>query len=319
MDDPRVSVCVVTWNHERDVRACLESIWAQTIANYEVIVVDNASTDDTRKILREHGGRAKVILNEENRGFCGGCNQAIAASRADLVLLMNPDVVLRRDYLEVASAAIGRSADVGSLCGLLLLGPETDPDCRIDGTGLSVQRSRRMYLRDHGVRLSALRRDGGAVYGVDGALALYRREMIEDVSVDGEFFDEMFFAHKEVWDLSWRAQRHGWRAVFEPRCVATHRRNFRPGDRSVRKSQSARIRVDAVKNDFLMLIKNESIGGFLRDAPFIVGRQLGIFAYVMCCERESLRAYSYLLANWGAIRRKRQQTQLSFRRASAAR
>jgi GT2 family glycosyltransferase len=277
----------------------------QTYHHAELVLIDNASTDGTRSILSQHAGHAKIVFNSENRGYCGGNNQAISLSHGHFVLLVNPDVVLRRHYLENAIAAAGRDPNIGAVCGLLLLDDDDEKDCRVDGTGLCISSSRRMYLRDHGARLKDLKRDAGEVFGVDGALALCRREMIEDVSIDGEFFDEMFFAHKEIWDLSWRARLLGWKSFFEPSCIAAHRRGFKPGSLSHRKEQSPSIRMQSVKNDIITIIKNEDITSFLRGMVPIVGRQLAILVYALLFERASLRAYTFVLANLRSILLKR--------------
>lgn len=305
MNEPLVSICVVTWNHAHDIEACIHSILAQTYHRTELILVDNASRDGTQTVLSRYANRAKVVFNQENRGYCGGNNQAIAMSYGHFVLLVNPDVVLKSDYLENAISAIYQSPKIGTLCGLLLLGNENDRDCEVDGTGLCISRSRRMYLQDYGIRLRDLNRQAGEVFGVDGALPLYRREMLEDVSIQGEFFDEMFFAHKEVWDVSWRARIFGWKSFFEPKCIATHKRNFKPGSLSLRKKQDSGIKMHAVKNEIIMIIKNEDMTNFLRDMIIIITRQLAILAYVIFFERRSLSAYTFVFANLKSILLKR--------------
>lgn len=305
MDIPLVSICVVTWNHAIDIEACMHSILAQTYHNTELILVDNASRDGTQVILSRYTNCAKIVFNPENRGYCGGNNLAISMSDGHFVLLVNPDIILKPNYLENAIPAICRDPKIGTLCGLLLLGNEGERDCRVDGTGLCISHSRRMYLRDYGVRLRDLNRQAGEVFGVDGALPLYRREMIEDVSIQGEFFDEMFFAHKEVWDVSWRARSRGWKSFFDPRCIATHKRSFKPASPSLRKKQCSSIKMHAVKNDIIMIIKNEDGIIFLRDMFIITGRQLAILAYAIFFERPSLSAYTLVLANLRSILFKR--------------
>jgi GT2 family glycosyltransferase len=302
---PLVSICVVTWNHAKCIGECIQSILAQTYHHTELILVDNASRDETGKILSRYKHHATVVFNAENRGYCGGHNQAISMSHGHFVLLVNPDVVLKPDYLENAIRSICQNPKIGALCGLLLLGDENEPDCRVDGTGACISSSRRMYLRDHGVRLRDLNRQAGEVFGVDGSLPLYRQEMIEDVSIEGEFFDEMFFAHKEAWDVSWRARLLGWKAHFDPKCTAVHKHNFRPGNLSLRKRQSRSVKMHSVKNDMITIIKNEDISTGLRDLILIGARQLAIFAYVLLLERTSLPAYSWVLVNMRSIILKR--------------
>jgi GT2 family glycosyltransferase len=302
---PLVSICVVTWNHSECIEECIQSILSQTYQNTEIILVDNASRDETGKILSRYEHRATVVFNAENRGYCGGNNQAISLSRGEFVLLVNPDVVLKPCYLENAIRAICQGPKIGTVCGLLLLGDENEPDCRVDTTGFCITSSRRMYLRDHGVRFRDQKRQEGEVFGVDGSLPLYRREMIEDVSIDGEFFDEMFFAYKEDRDIAWRARLLGWKSYFHPGCIATHKRNFKPQSLSVRRKQSPSVKMHSIKNDIMTIIKNEDLVNGLRNIASIAGRQLATFAYVLLAERKSLRAYFWVLANLQSIMFKR--------------
>ena len=305
MNEPLVSICVVTWNHAEDIEACIQSIRAQTYHHTELILVDNASRDGTREILSRFKNYAKVVFNSENRGYCAANNQAISMSKGEFILLVNPDVVLNPDYLENAVSAICQNPKVGSLCGLLLLNNEHQGDRQVDATGLCISRSRRMYLRDHGVRLRDLSTQAGEVFGVDGSLPLYRSAMIEDISIQGEFFDEMFFAYREDSDVSWRARLLGWKSFFDPKCSAVHKRNFRPRNLSLRKKQSSSIKMHCAKNDLILIIKNEDPGQFLINMVVIAARQLAILAYVFLFERTSLPAYIFVFANLKSILLKR--------------
>ena len=302
---PLVSICVVTWNHAKCIGECIQSILAQTYHHTELILVDNVLCDGTQTILSRYKYHAAVVFNAANRGYCGGNNQAIALSRGEFVLLVNPDVVLKPDYLENAVSAICHNLKIGTVCGLLLLGDEKEPDCRVATTGHCISSTRRMYARDYGVRLRDLKRQAGEVFGSDGSLPLYRRKMIEDVSIEGEFFDEMFFAYKEDSDVSWRARLFGWKCVFDPKSIATHKQNFKPGSLFLRKKQSSSVKMHAVKNDIITIIKNEDIANFLRDMIIITARQLAILAYVIFFERTSFPAYIFVFANLKSILLKR--------------
>ncbi len=133
--------------------------------------------------------------------------------------------------------------------------------------------------------------------------------MIDDISIDGSFFDPAFFAHKEDHDIAWRSRLLGWTTVFEPTCLAYHPRVFRPGDLSVRKSLSSDIKFHAVKNDLLMLLKNEQLSNFARDFLYIIPRRLAIAAYSLFAERSSLAAYKYVAQRLGAVLQQRRQIQ----------
>src|ERR1017187_8971435 len=94
-----VSVTIVTWNSEPVLRECFASLAAQDCRDMEVILVDNASTDGTRALLREVGPRWRVIYNQTNVGFAAAQNQAIREARGQWILCLNPDVILSPDFI----------------------------------------------------------------------------------------------------------------------------------------------------------------------------------------------------------------------------
>jgi GT2 family glycosyltransferase len=279
----------------------------QTLPPAGIFVYDNASTDGTVPVLEKFKDRVQLIRGPENRGFCGGHNAILSQTGGAFVLLVNPDIVLREDYIENAVKRMGADANTGTVCGLLLQNGFGGKDCLVDGAGLTVAKSRRFLLRWHGLPLSSARLAEEEVFGCDGALPFYRRAMIQSVSMQGGFFDEMFFAHKEDHDVSWRAQLCGWKTVFDPQCVAVHPRVFRPGNLSLRRQLAPEIKYHAVKNDLLLLLKNEDGANFLKDFFRIFPRRMGIFFYALLFERHSLKAYGFAARHWRMILQARRQ------------
>jgi GT2 family glycosyltransferase len=306
---PTTTASVVTWNHAHCIEACVLSLLRQTCPPHEIFIYDNGSVDDTRKVLEPFKDRVTLFYSPENRGFCGGHNFVISRTHSEFVLLVNPDVVLREDYVERATRRMSQDGEIGTLCGLLLQNGFDLGSCLIDGAGLTVARSRRFLLRHHGILASRVALGSEEVFGCDGALPFYRRAMVEDISFDGQFFDEMFFAHKEDHDVSWRAQIFGWKTVFDPECIAMHPRVFRPGNLAVRKQLAPELKYHAVKNDLLLLLKNETAPNFARDFLDIVPRRMGILLYALLRERHSLNAYWFVIRHWGLIRQARRRVQ----------
>jgi GT2 family glycosyltransferase len=117
------------------------------------------------------------------------------------------------------------------------------------------------------------------VFGATAAAALYRRDMIEDVAVDGSFFDPDFFVYREDADVAWRAQLLGWRCIYTPHAVGRHVRTVTPENR---RRAPAAINMHSVKNRFLMRVKNLTAGVcrrcwapmLLRDALVVGGSLL---------------------------------------------
>jgi GT2 family glycosyltransferase len=294
-----VSVGVVTWNSAGDLPGCLEAIARQTHPHLQVIVVDNGSRDASLEIVAARCPQALVLRNPGNAGFCRAHNQAIRAAKGDFYLPLNPDVVMEPDYVATLVSALERLPGYGSAGGKLLQsGPEPDSGpARFDSTGLFIDRRRRQYLRGHGEPDRGQYQNEEEVFGVDGAAPLYRRTMLDDVSFEGEYFDESFFSHKEDVDLAWRARLLGWRCRYVPAAVAHHRRTFRPGASKRRRIDPA-IKVHGVKNRYLLLLKNDSWRGLRRDALPVVVYDLATFGYLLARERTSLAALKMLRDLW---------------------
>ncbi|MET4107530.1 glycosyltransferase [Hymenobacter sp. UYP22] len=300
---PAVLLSVVTWNSAATIEACLQSALQQTFRDFELWVVDNDSHDDTCArvaALAAQDSRIRLHALGQNTGFCGGHNFSLDRTEHPFVLLVNPDVEMEPDYLSQAVATMQRDARIGTVCGLLVQSTEADP--RIDSAGMVALPDGRYSLRLHGQRLSEVADlESTCVDGADGALPLYRRTFIDDLRVQGEFFDSRFFAHKEDWDIAWRGQLFGWQTVFEPACRALHPRVFQPANLQLRRRLHGAIKVDAVKNQWLLLIKNTPRKQALRTLLRALPRQLAIVGYAAVAERSSLRAVSYLWQNWRSV------------------
>jgi GT2 family glycosyltransferase len=278
--------------------ACLDSITRQRDARWELIVVDNASTDHSAERTAQLSPTATVIRNTENTGFCTAHNQAIRASKGSYYLPINPDVVLQPDYIAALVSALETRPDYGSAAGKLLQPAETGRPPTFDSAGLFIDRQRHQYLRGYGEADDGRFDRAEEVFGVDGAAPLYRRAMLEDIKFTGQYFDESFFIHKEDVDLAWRARLLGWRCWYAPEAVAVHARTFRP---SKRDCVPPMLRLHAVKNRYLLLFKNESPQGWRRDFLQILWYDLKIFGYLCLFERSSLAALGMVRRAWPRI------------------
>jgi len=294
MDKPLVSVGIVTWNSAIHLPECLCALALQTQVAIELIIVDNASTDSSIGVITEYFPDAVIIRNAYNTGFCHAHNQAILASKGSYYLALNPDVEMEQGYLFYLVRGLEENPGFGSAAGKLLLKPRQSLPSRIDSTGLFIDRRRRQFLRGHMEVDKGQFDQPGDVFGVDGAAPLYRRKMLEDIKIYDQFFDEFFFAHKEDVDVAWRARLLGWGCWYCPSAVAYHERSFKPGQREV---VSPAIRVHAVKNRYLLLIKNETPSSFLKDGIQIFWYDLKIFVYMCLFERSSLKAFQFIWQN----------------------
>jgi len=115
-----VSVTVVTHNSSRFIGHCLDALLGQGYRPLEVMVVDNASQDESKSILARYSGRIYLIENDSNTGFAAAQNRAIAASRGQWILTLNPDVLVQPGFVERLVEAGNLDARVGAVCGKLL-------------------------------------------------------------------------------------------------------------------------------------------------------------------------------------------------------
>jgi GT2 family glycosyltransferase len=142
------------------------------------------------------------------------------------------------------------------------------------------------------------------VFGATAAAALYRRGMIEDIAVDGEFFDPDFFVYREDADVAWRAQLLGWRCMYTPYARGYHVRSVLPGNR---RALPAAINMHSVKNRFLMRIKNITPSLYRKNWFSITARDVVVFGCCLLREHGSLKAFGYLAANYRRVLAKRRQ------------
>jgi GT2 family glycosyltransferase len=299
-----VSIAITTWNSAATIERCLESVCAHDYEPLEVIIIDNASTDGTPAILERYRGKCDVVLNEKNVGFSAGQNQAIRRSRGEWVLSLNPDVTLGAGFIRELLRAGESDSGVGTVCGKLLRwmpGATDELTNVLDSTGMYFLRNLRHLDRGSGEQDRGQYDRPEFVFGATGAAALYRRTMIEDVSVFGEFFDEDFFAYREDADLAWRAQIMGWQCLYVPTAVAWHVRRVTPERRS---QLPLLINWHSVKNRFLMRRKNISRWLYWRLLPYFAVRDAAVVGYALLRDR---RLFSAVLYPWKVRERLRQK------------
>lgn len=275
MSSATASIVILTWNSRAVVIDAIHSALSQTLAPAEVLVFDNASQDGTpRAIASTFGAQVRVVCAARNHGYCGGYNRALKIAQGDFVLLLNPDARLRPDFLVRALPAF--DAERVGIVAPRLVRPDGDV---IDSSGQFLARSRKTIDRGYGKRFDARRDRAGDVLSACGAAALYRRAMIDDISDDGELFDEDFFAYHEDLELGWRAWRAGWKAVHVPEAVAVHQRSSgaHGGATGVTFSKPPWLRAHIVKNRALTSLRHDSWGAMLFDLPWIVARDVAIY------------------------------------------
>ena len=201
-----LSIIIVNYNTADMLVRCLRSIHSQSSKSSEVIIVDNASQDNSLDIAEGSVPRLTVIGNKRNLGFARANNQALKVSRGRYIYFLNPDTELREGVLDAIIAFMGTNPEVG-LAGTQILNP--------DG---SIQSSvERHYPGERHSRgeLSGLR---GDIAWVSGASMIARRSVIRQV----HGFDERFFLYGEDLDLCLAVRNAGWTIGYIPEAMVVH-------------------------------------------------------------------------------------------------
>jgi GT2 family glycosyltransferase len=289
-----VSVLITTYNSAGFIQQCLESVRRQTYQPIEIIVVDNASEDGTRAVLAAQQ-EIRIYYNDTNTGFAAAQNQAARAATGTWLLSLNPDVILSPTFITELVAKGELEPRIGTVCGKLLRWSPTSEQPLtniIDSTGIYFRPDLRHLDRGADQADTGQYGRDEYVFGATGAAALYRRAMLDDIAIEGEYFDEQFFAYREDADLAWRAQLMGWQCVYTPKAVGWHVRRVTP---ERRKQLPHEINWHSIKNRFLMRAKNISWGLYARCFLQTTFRDAQVIGY---CLLGDWRLASALLSVW---------------------
>jgi GT2 family glycosyltransferase len=274
----RISVIVVNWNRRDLLRACLLSLARQTASSFEIIVVDNGSTDGSAEMIIQEFQSVRLIRNPENRGFCVANNQGFAAAHGEFIALLNNDAEAEPLWLEALAKAFCGSAQVGMAASKILV--YEDPT-RIDKVGHLIypdgqNRGRGTGERDYG----QYDRQHETLWP-DGCAAMYRKEMLQRIGG----FDEDFFAYGDDAELGLRARIAGWQCVYVPDAVVRHRRGSTLGLKSA-------LRLELIeRNRVLLAVKLFPVSLLLLN-PFYYAARLFANALASAQNRGEAAAFS---------------------------
>ncbi|MFA5188529.1 MAG: glycosyltransferase family 2 protein [Patescibacteria group bacterium] len=321
----KVSIHLITWNGEKYIEECLNSILAQSFTDYMLIIIDNGSVDQTVKIVEEQflplfGEKLRWVKNKENLGFSRAHNQALLWTDSDYVLTLNQDVILEPEFISQAVEFLDKQPQVGSATGKILRWQfENDGTLKkseksdiIDTLGLKIFKSQRV------IDIGAGEKDQGQydqpveIFGVSAPCAIYRRKALADVRYKDEFFDNDFFSYKEDVDLAYRLRWRGWLSFYLPQAVAYHKRSAKSENKenllnkvNLRKNKNQFINYHSYKNHLFVLVKNMSLKNYFRYIFKIKFYEFKKFLYILFFEWSTLASLKEFFARLKNIRAKR--------------
>jgi GT2 family glycosyltransferase len=298
------SVLIPTHDDAHLLRKSL-STFLEDPADVEILIMNNSPSQDVRAAIGDCADHDRVRIVEMGweAGFARATNRGIRESSGELVMFCNADLFPSPSYVAEMLAFFQRRPRAGSAIGKILR-YDLDADAPtglIDTAGLLLTRQRRFMPRGEGAPDNGLYDSEVEVFAIDGAAMVVRRAALEATAFGGEYLDEGFVTHKEDHDISWRLRLAGWECWYVPAALAYHARTTRGlGSTTYRsgllrfhrneQQKSRRVQVNAMKNQWLMLIKYEDGFNFVRDLPFILMRELTIAVHHLLFAPRALAA-----------------------------
>ncbi|HVV38097.1 MAG TPA: glycosyltransferase family 2 protein [Acidimicrobiales bacterium] len=229
-----VDVVIVTYGGGADLPACVAAVRAQGPVVARIVVIDNASPDDTAARAEAIGG-VEVVHNPRNVGYAAAMNQGYALTHAPYLLSLNADCELGDGYVAACVAALTANDRVAAVTGVLRL-----PDGRVDSTGIEFDGAYRARDRDRHAPVPST----DAPFGVSGAAALWRRAALD--AIGPKPWWEWLFVYWDDVEIAWRLRDHGWSFACVPGASAVHRRGSDTADPDFVESQSLRNRLATI-------------------------------------------------------------------------
>lgn len=210
-----VSVIILNYNGGQQLERCLRSVLDQTYTNYEVIVVDNASTDESVELVKRKFPNIKLIVNLKNMGYSGGNNIGIRSTNSEYVVILNPDTEVDRNWLSELVKPLKEDESVAFTTSKIL---DYHNKKKINTCGNLEHFTGFAFCRGIGESPDKYCKPE-AVGGFSGCSFLARKKILDEIG----YFDKDFFSYLEDADLSWRARLMGYKIMYVPTSIVYHR------------------------------------------------------------------------------------------------
>jgi len=283
MSSQLISVVVVTAGIKDYINFCLDSLKKQTFPNLEILVIDNSLNPNFSREIKECHPNIRLYSSPKNLFYCAALNKGVEMSKGDFILCLNDDVILDRGFIAEALKGFSIDERIGMVSGKIL----RSDDKTIDSTGLFLSIWRTAKERAYGLKDKGQYEKEEYIFGVNGAVAFYRRKMLEDIKIDTDYFDTDYRIFYEDLDIAWRARNLGWKTYYVPQAIAYHvrgatvRKSFGIDKLYARRYLSNNLNFDLVKNRYLTLIKNESYLDLVLHLPFILFYDFLVWSYIL--------------------------------------
>ena len=268
----KISVIIPNYNGEKIIDGCIQSLLQQEYKDFNIIVVDNNSTDESVKIIEEKYPSITLIKNNENLGFAAAVNIGIKVSKSDFVALLNNDTEVDTKWLGNLYSVVSKDDKIFSASSKMIRFYERDI---IDDAGDQYNLLGWAYKRGDGASVDKFNKNK-VVFSTCAGAGLYRRKVFEEIG----YFDENFFAYLEDIDVSFRGNIHGYKNVYVNDAIVYHMVSATSGSRH----NEFKVKL-ASRNSIYLIRKNMPLIFTIINLPFLI---LGIIVKYIFFLRKSL-------------------------------
>jgi GT2 family glycosyltransferase len=280
---PLISIVVINYNAADYLNSCLNSVLTSSYDNFEIIVVDNGSTDSSRDLInRLINGRHKIraIFNSINLGPAAARNQAVRQAKGEYIAFLDNDTTVDPDWLNEALRVFETDAKIGACqCKLLLAGSDKLIDCvgeYLGQNGFLVQEAIAGEEKDIGQYDVVLN-----IFAAKSAGMIIRMSLFKEIGG----FDADYFIYLEETDLCWRVWLMGYRVVLAPRAIVYHR--FGTSSVVLADKVDYLTKFHGTKNYITTLLKNLDSKSLLKILPVHLSIWLGAALFFLIKNKTS--------------------------------
>ena len=311
---PKISINLVVMDGEKYIRHCLNSVMNLNYPHdlIELNILDNISSDNTLPIIKEMADSFDDFSgyiyagSSKNVGMWAGQERLLKQSLGKYVIFLSVDILLDKNFLVNSIRLMEHDGIIGAIQAKIyrfdLINNDTRITNIIDTCGFEIYKSRRIVNIGHGQEDGTEFSKARGIFGVEGAVPIFRKAALEDIKILGEIYDHDFFWYAEDLDIAWRMNMFGWKQVFMPQAIAWHDRqttkafsgnmsDFIRGRRNIpmvkRRLEWRNIRFALIKNDYTINV--------FRDILHIVKREILMLGYIILFEPSVLLEISTLI------------------------
>ncbi len=255
MSKDKVSIIILNYNGGKIIRKCLESVYKQRYGNFEVIVVDNGSTDGSLTEISKKFPKVKIVKSHKNLGFAQGNNFGYKKAKGDLILFLNNDKIVDRNFLSPLVEKITSSSEIGAIQPKILQFPNK---YLIDSVGSYFILTGFLYHFGHNKKDQKKYNSESYIFSMKGACMLFKREVLKNTGL----FDKDYFAYFEETDLCQRTWISGYKVLYLPSSKIYHM-----GGETVKNISGSFIQYHSYKNRIYTYLKNLDAKTIIKIVP----------------------------------------------------